>query len=62
MRQRVEGMGVYVLYKVRASHNDHFEVLRRDLLMKYATHEPRLIVRVVTKGCNLRCIQCYATA
>jgi len=55
-------MGVYVLYKVRASHNDHFEVLRRDLLMKYATHEPRLIVRVVTKGCNLRCIQCYATA
>jgi len=30
--------------------------------MKTATHKPRLIFWEVTKGCNLRCIHCRATA
>src|SRR5208282_2933126 len=30
--------------------------------MKTVTHKPRLIFWEVTKGCNLRCIHCRATA
>jgi len=30
--------------------------------MKFDTHKPRLIFWEVTKGCNLRCVHCRATA
>jgi radical SAM protein with 4Fe4S-binding SPASM domain len=34
----------------------------RDLMMDKGNHKPRLIFWEVTKGCNLRCIHCRATA
>jgi AdoMet-dependent heme synthase len=36
--------------------------LSRDVAMDTSNHKPRLIFWEVTKGCNLRCIHCRATA